>query len=245
MPVAAITVSISRSGRMGLRSLAGWSRGSLGRRAVAVAAVTALAGAVAYAWWPNGDYEPIRPGERGTIGETLAAIPDFAGGRPSFTEERERRFDATPTVREQEAARSATEDGGDPTLTPAPRDARPAPAAPRSAPTSDPRTPADDGSQAEEPTVTPPTVTPGSTGPAAPTAAPSAPATATPEPAGTPSPTPTAANSPEPSATPAPDPPPGSVPAPSAAETPVPTATPLPADTPAAAMAEPTPTATP
>ena len=54
-------------------------------------------------WWPNGDYEPIRPGERGTIGEAIESVPAIASGRPSFTPEREQRYGSEPTVRERTA----------------------------------------------------------------------------------------------------------------------------------------------
>ena len=43
LPAAAISLSLFRGGRMALRGLVGWSRGSLRRRAVVVAALTVLA----------------------------------------------------------------------------------------------------------------------------------------------------------------------------------------------------------
>ena len=61
LPVAAMSLSLGRSGRMAARGLVGWSRGSAARRAAAVAAVAALAGAVGYMWWPNGDYRADPP----------------------------------------------------------------------------------------------------------------------------------------------------------------------------------------
>src|SRR3954453_11093354 len=104
MPLAAMALSISRSGRMAGRALIAWSSGSALRRAVAVAGTAAVAAGAAYTWWPNGDYEPIRPGERGTVGEALQSVRDAPGGRPSFTQARERRFGSVPTVHEQGAA---------------------------------------------------------------------------------------------------------------------------------------------
>src|SRR5215217_2763001 len=94
MPLAAMALSISRSGRMAGRGLIAWSSGSALRRAVAVAGTAAVAAGAAYTWWPNGDYQPIRPGERGTVGEALQSVHDAPGGRPSFTEARERRCGA-------------------------------------------------------------------------------------------------------------------------------------------------------
>ena len=107
IPVAAMSLSLSRAGRMAGRGLVRWSRGSAPRTAVAALGAVALVGAAGYIWWPNGDYEPIRPGERGTIGESISAMADAAGGRPSFTPERELRYGPVPTEREAEAARQA------------------------------------------------------------------------------------------------------------------------------------------
>jgi hypothetical protein len=107
MPVAAMSLSLGRTGRMAGRGLVRWSRGSAPRMAVAALGAVAMIGAAGYTWWPNGDYEPIRPGERGTIGESIAAMPDAAAGRPSFTPERELRYGSVPTEREAEAARRA------------------------------------------------------------------------------------------------------------------------------------------
>jgi hypothetical protein len=107
LPLAAMSLSVGRMGRMAGRGLFRWSRGSVARAAVAGLGAAALVGAAGYIWWPNGDYEPIRPGERGTIGESLDAMSDAAGGRPFFTPERELRYRSTPTEREAEAAQQA------------------------------------------------------------------------------------------------------------------------------------------
>jgi putative peptide zinc metalloprotease protein len=111
LPVAATLLSVSRAGRALTRGLVNWSQRSIPRKIVAAAAAAALVGAIGYIWWPNGDYQPIRPGERGTVGEALRAIPAAAGGRPSFTPEYEQRFAAVPTVRDTEATRSAERRG--------------------------------------------------------------------------------------------------------------------------------------
>ena len=107
MPVAAMSLSLGRTGRMAGRGLVRWSRRSAPRTAVAALGAVAMIGAAGYIWWPNGDYEPIRPGERGTIGESIGAMSDAAEGRPFFTPERELRYGPVPTEREAEAARRA------------------------------------------------------------------------------------------------------------------------------------------
>jgi putative peptide zinc metalloprotease protein len=107
LPVGSSLLSLTRTGRMAGRGLVGWARGDARRAAIAVAGVVAIAGGVGYVLWPNGDYEPIRPGEKGTIGEAAQAIPEIPGGRPSFTPAEALRFAAVPTVREAEAERRA------------------------------------------------------------------------------------------------------------------------------------------
>jgi putative peptide zinc metalloprotease protein len=83
MPLAAMSLSVSRTAKMGLRGIRRWSSGSILRRAVAVAGVAAAVGAIAFVWWPNGDYQPIRPGERGTLPEAVRAVPSIPFDRPS------------------------------------------------------------------------------------------------------------------------------------------------------------------
>ena len=82
LPVAGMALSLTRVSQMAGRGLARWSEGNPRRRAVAVVAGSAVIAAVAYVWWPNGDYEPIQPGERGVVGEAVKALPDSASGRP-------------------------------------------------------------------------------------------------------------------------------------------------------------------
>jgi hypothetical protein len=105
LPLAAMSLSVSRMGRIAGGGLVRWSRGSAPRTAVVGLGAAALVGAAGYIWWPN--YEPIRPGERGTIGESLDAMRDAAGGRPVFAPERELRYGSVPTQRVAEAAERA------------------------------------------------------------------------------------------------------------------------------------------
>ena len=65
------------------------------RGAVAVAGV-ALAAVAAFVWWPNGEYRPLQPGERGRLQDTIAAVEDLPSGRPSLTEERQAELDGAP-----------------------------------------------------------------------------------------------------------------------------------------------------
>src|SRR4051812_14048526 len=238
MPLGAMALSISRSGRMAGRGLIAWSSGSALRRAVAVAGTAAVAAGAAYTWWPNGDYQPIRPGERGTVGEALQSVRDAPGGRPSFTQARERRFGSVPTVREQGAAqrrRAAKQRARrNEAHRPAGRPERSHDAS-GTAPEHDPGAGADDqgaDAPAQEDD-------PGSWSPASPTTTPDA----TPSGASSPTATPAPSSSPPP---PSPSSSPTATsPSPTAASTPSPATASVPSVSPTAPTADAVPTATP
>jgi putative peptide zinc metalloprotease protein len=217
LPLAAMSLSVSRTTRLGLRGIGRWSSGSVVRRTVAFAGVAAVAGAIAFVWWPNGDYEPIRPGERGTIGEVVRAVPQLPSGRPSFTPERAAEFGSIPTAREVGAAQLRRGEPVDPLAAPEPGSV--------TAPTdgfggeepSDGATPGVDAGGGDS-TAAPPASTPAPSATAPPAEAPAAEApaptaTAEPAPSGTaPTPTATATPSPSATATPAPTEAPGEAP---------------------------------
>src|SRR5215216_1762946 len=112
LPVAGTTLSLSRVGRMVGRGATRWSSGSMPRKVVAAVGAAVLIGAVAYTWWPNGDYEPIRSGERGTIGEAIDAIPHAPGGRAAFTPARAAVYERVPTERQSDADRRGGRSAG-------------------------------------------------------------------------------------------------------------------------------------
>jgi putative peptide zinc metalloprotease protein len=87
LPLIGIVLTL---GRLGTKAGRGIWRGTEGKpvsRALAVLAVAALVGGLAYTWLPNGDYERIRPGERGTLREGVAAVANAPTGRPSLVSE--------------------------------------------------------------------------------------------------------------------------------------------------------------
>ena len=87
----------ARLGRLGVRQRRPhrWPPSGIGAAALALAAWT---------WWPNGDYEPLRAGERITLsGDATRAVGDVPSGRAAFTPERERRYGDEPTERERES----------------------------------------------------------------------------------------------------------------------------------------------
>ena len=103
LPCLAIVLTATRLGRRGLGALFGWASGSALRTTLAAAATLAVAGFAAWTWWPNGDYEPIRPGERGTLSEVAASVTAIPSGRPAWTPAREAAHGDKPTVRERRA----------------------------------------------------------------------------------------------------------------------------------------------
>ena len=79
--------------QLGRRILAsGWTRTEERPflRGAFVLSSAAIAAFAAFVWWPNGDYRPIQPGERGTLQGAVAQVEAVKTGRPSLTEERER-----------------------------------------------------------------------------------------------------------------------------------------------------------
>jgi putative peptide zinc metalloprotease protein len=94
------SLGIAATVLMTARRLGGavWARteGHPAARAVFATVAAAAIALVAFVWWPNGDYRPIQPGERGTIQgavQQLAAIPT---GRPALTKQRERGLHGAP-----------------------------------------------------------------------------------------------------------------------------------------------------
>lgn len=93
LSIAALALPVLSSvyllGRLALR-LAGnrWGR------------VVLLVGAagLAWLWWPNGEYEPIRRGERGTLQDSVRAVSQLPTGRPGLTAEREAELEAEETT---------------------------------------------------------------------------------------------------------------------------------------------------
>jgi putative peptide zinc metalloprotease protein len=101
LPCAALVLTALRIGRRTAGGVAGWASGSAARTAFAATGTLALAGVAAWTWWPNGDYEPIRPGERGTLTEVARSVREIPSGRPAWTPAREADHADEPTVREQ------------------------------------------------------------------------------------------------------------------------------------------------
>ena len=192
LPAAGMALTFVRVGSRAGSGAWSWSEGRPERRAAVVTTATAAVALAAFTWWPNGDYRPIQPGERGTIQGGLHTVAAISTGRPSLTPERERELGGAPTARELE---------GDRRLEQTPEtigDVR------RGVEEREPRGERGDATPTPDATATPQaggtaeaTATPGAT------AAPAATATATPAPTVTATPTAEATATATPTATPA------------------------------------------
>ena len=98
----------------------------------------ALVAGLAWLWWPNGEYEPLRRGERWTVQEAVADVRKVPTGRPGYTVERKDELDA------------AADDAADEVST-----------APDAAPTTTTTAPGEDGTTTTEADTT--TTTPADT----------------------------------------------------------------------------------
>src|SRR5436190_12725840 len=53
---------------------------------------------LSYLWWPNGEYRPIQPGEKGTLQGAVQQFQQVSTGRPSLTAQREQQLGGAPFV---------------------------------------------------------------------------------------------------------------------------------------------------
>jgi putative peptide zinc metalloprotease protein len=99
--------------RVGRRGIGGAWDGTRERPLMRTALVAGTAGAIALAawtWWPNGDYRPIQPGEKGTLASAVRNLGEVPSGRPALTPQREQELGGAPferDVRSGDATRPA------------------------------------------------------------------------------------------------------------------------------------------
>jgi putative peptide zinc metalloprotease protein len=98
LPAAGISASLGRGGKHMFTGAWSWSQDSALRRGAVVLLTAGLVGLTAFIWWPNGDYRPIQPGERGTVQSAVGQFAEIDTGRPGFTEEYEQEIGEAPFV---------------------------------------------------------------------------------------------------------------------------------------------------
>jgi putative peptide zinc metalloprotease protein len=85
LPAVGMVVTTARlGGRAGAGAWA-WTAGEPLRRAMLVGVTTGGAALAATTWWPNGEYRPIQPQERGTLTAAVQSIQAIPSGRPALT----------------------------------------------------------------------------------------------------------------------------------------------------------------
>jgi len=162
LPVAGSGYALSRFGRKsGAWAWSSAGKVRLGQPGLALAGVVVAAG-LASTLWPNGEYKPIQPGEKGTAGEVFEAVSAIGSGRPGLTAERQAELGGAP-------ARAWSVGDVAPTA-PAPASADPAPTTTTPATTTPASTtpaatapttrPAESGGQAPATTAVPATAAP-------------------------------------------------------------------------------------
>ena len=104
----AIVLTASRIGRRTVRGLFSWAAGARRARRSPRPARSPPRASPRITWWPNGDYEPIRPGERGTLSEVATSVSSIPSGRAAWTLQREQEHGREPTVRERRADDAGT-----------------------------------------------------------------------------------------------------------------------------------------
>jgi len=123
LPVLGIALT---TGRVGRRGIGGAWRGTAERpllRGTLVATIAGLAALGAWTWWPNGDYRPIQPTERGTLATAVSNLTLVPSGRPALSVERERELGGAPferDVRSGAVERTVVPQGAETTQTPPP-----------------------------------------------------------------------------------------------------------------------------
>jgi hypothetical protein len=85
-------------------------------RGAFVLASAGLAAFLGYIWWPNGEYRPIQPGEKGTIQGAVRQFEEISSGRPSLPPERERELGGAPLLSSEERPEPRREEGRTPTV---------------------------------------------------------------------------------------------------------------------------------
>jgi len=97
LPALGMVYSSSRAGGRAFRGAWHWSEGAPTRRLSVLGTSAALIAFLGFMWWPNGEYRPIQPGERGTVQGGISQLSSIPSGRPSLTQAREQQLHGAPT----------------------------------------------------------------------------------------------------------------------------------------------------
>jgi putative peptide zinc metalloprotease protein len=111
LPLVGMVYSTGRVGkRVGVGAWT-WSGRHPARRGGLLLGSVGAAAAVAFLWWPHGDYRPIQPGERGTLVSAVRSLPQAPSGRASLPPARERQLHGAPFRHDTEQPAATSQPG--------------------------------------------------------------------------------------------------------------------------------------
>jgi len=84
LPAMGLVYGLGRIGTRGSRKVWTATEGRPAMRTLGVVAMVASLGALAFMWWPDGDYKPAQPGERWTVPEAVGVAAATVTGPPAF-----------------------------------------------------------------------------------------------------------------------------------------------------------------
>ncbi len=75
LPVLGVALMAERLVRSRVKKAWAWSDGDPGRRGLLALATAAIVGLLIWAWWPSGQYQPVRATDRGTLVSAVQTVP--------------------------------------------------------------------------------------------------------------------------------------------------------------------------
>jgi hypothetical protein len=84
LPAMGLVYGLGRIATRTSRKVWTATEGRPAMRTLSVVAMIASMGALAFVWWPDGDYKPAQPGERWTVPEAAEVAAATVTGRPAF-----------------------------------------------------------------------------------------------------------------------------------------------------------------
>jgi putative peptide zinc metalloprotease protein len=112
LPCMGMVLTSGRVGGRVCRSAWCWSEGEPLRRGVLGIGAIGAIGLSAFVWWPNGDYRPIQPTERGTVQAAVRDLRALPTGRPALTVQRQRDLGGAPFERPRRREQLPAQDKG-------------------------------------------------------------------------------------------------------------------------------------
>ena len=103
LPLLGMVYSTIRVGRRAAAGALKWSSGEPARRAAVVLAGAGVTAGLAFLWWPNGEYRPIQPGEKGTLVSGVRSLTQVPSGRPALPAQREVELGGAPFEKDRAA----------------------------------------------------------------------------------------------------------------------------------------------